>query len=259
VAPEEATCGTGIASNAVLPASLAGLMASMATVLEVHQKALDPADAGSRPEIEAYQRVVQGLRDSADRLQAAAKDMAASRTVPMGKHDDEALSGRRALDAFADFVRAKQQLLGLLQETVEHDQRMLAEMEGSGGKAPVELARVILFVKDLPSMIRFHGEVLGLAGVPESRSETWAEFKVGSATLGLHAIPAHLAEGIVIEDPPERRESTPLKLAFQVPDVAAERERLVSLGVAMDQLRPWGACDGLDPEGNVFQIVQPKS
>jgi hypothetical protein len=43
---------------------------------------------------------------------------------------DEALSGRPALDAFAGFVRAKQELLALLQTSVEHDQRMLAEMEG---------------------------------------------------------------------------------------------------------------------------------
>jgi hypothetical protein len=51
----ETTCGTGIAENAILPARLADLMASMAAVLDVHQRALDPTDASSRLEIEAYQ------------------------------------------------------------------------------------------------------------------------------------------------------------------------------------------------------------
>ena len=33
----------------------------------------------------------------------------------------------------------------------------------------------------------------------------------------------------------------------------AEFQRLSALGVVVT-LRPWGTCDGVDPEGNVFQI-----
>jgi predicted enzyme related to lactoylglutathione lyase len=45
-------------------------------------------------------------------------------------------------------------------------------------------------------------------------------------------------------------------LAFAVPDIDAERLRLVARGVAMLDTKPWGTCDGIDPEGNVFQLVR---
>jgi len=38
-----------------------------------------------------------------------------------------------------------------------------------------------------------------------------------------------------------------------VDDVASERQRLESLGVSIVQ-RPWGSYDGIDPEGNIFEI-----
>ncbi len=49
------------------------------------------------------------------------------------------------------------------------------------------------------------------------------------------------------------RAKNPIKLIFEVADVASERARLEALGVAMTP-RPWGACDWADPEGNIFQI-----
>jgi hypothetical protein len=58
-------------------------------------------------------------------------------------------------------------------------------------------------------------------------------------------------------DPAPARESGASKLAFRADDVAAERARLVGSGVRMLEVRSFGAislCDGLDPEGNVFQI-----
>ena len=39
-----------------------------------------------------------------------------------------------------------------------------------------------------------------------------------------------------------------------VADVAAERRRLEALGVRL-LVRPWGACDVVDPEGNVIRLV----
>lgn len=44
-----------------------------------------------------------------------------------------------------------------------------------------------------------------------------------------------------------------MKLLFVVPDVERERARLETLGVTL-LIRPWGACDGVDPEGNVFGL-----
>ena len=91
--------------------------------------------------------------------------------------------------------------------------------------------------------------------VKGSRTESWVEFEAGAAKLALHAIPASIAAGIEIKAPPEVREETPIKLVFEVDDVEAEIARLEALGVAVIR-RPWGGCDGIDPEGNVFHVAR---
>ncbi len=102
-------------------------------------------------------------------------------------------------------------------------------------------------------MVGFYGDTLGLKPIEATRTESWVEFDAGGIVLALHAIPSHIADQIEITSPPEVREETPLKLVFAVTDVKAEFERLSALGMVAT-LRPWGACDGVDPEGNVFQI-----
>jgi catechol 2,3-dioxygenase-like lactoylglutathione lyase family enzyme len=116
----------------------------------------------------------------------------------------------------------------------------------------MQLARAVLFVKDLRRMTAFYRDTLGLKVT--SGSAGWIELDAGPVALALHAIPAAVAAGIVIETPPRVREGSPVKLSFAVADVAAERTRLVAEGVVMREVRP-GSCDGVDPEGNVFQLV----
>lgn len=110
--------------------------------------------------------------------------------------------------------------------------------------------RAILFVTDVARMQAFYEHVLGL-------SVTSAEpGYVELGELALHAIPAQYAPAIA--SPPELREDAVTKLAFHVDDVAAERARLVDQGVAMRELQHYQTvsfCDGIDPEGNVFQIT----
>lgn len=119
----------------------------------------------------------------------------------------------------------------------------------------MKLCRAILFVKDMERMLAFYSRTLGLT-VKGEASPTWVELDTGGVTLGLHAIPDAIADGIVISDPPYVREETPIKLVFSVSDVEAERARLVGLGVTLSEVRSWGACDGVDPEGNVFQLAR---
>ncbi len=117
----------------------------------------------------------------------------------------------------------------------------------------MRLASALLYVKDLAALTAFYRALLDTAPVNESPG--WVEFPAGAATLGLHAIPGPIAEQIVISTPPEPREETPIKLIFAVPDLALERARLAALGITLIE-RPWGACDGMDPEGNIFTITQ---
>ena len=117
----------------------------------------------------------------------------------------------------------------------------------------MRLTRAMIYVKDLDRMSAFYGATLGLKPIDETRTDTWLEFDAGGIRFALHAIPPHIADQIEISSPPQPRESNPVKLSFAVDDVASERKRLESLGVTVVD-RPWGGCDGIDPEGNVFGI-----
>jgi len=116
----------------------------------------------------------------------------------------------------------------------------------------------IIYAKDLPRMKSFYRDVLGLQTIGATEIDNYVEFDAGTATLALHAIPGPIAEKVEIASPPVPRENNPLKLTFEVEDVARERKRLEDLGVTIVE-RPWGACDGIDPEGNIFGLTSPPS
>ena len=86
------------------------------------------------------------------------------------------------------------------------------------------------------------------------RTGNWVEFEASGIRFALHAIPTEIADTIEIAQPPRAREENPIKLTFDVDDLAAARVRLQSQGAEILD-RPWGTCDAIDPEGNVFQIV----
>jgi predicted enzyme related to lactoylglutathione lyase len=122
------------------------------------------------------------------------------------------------------------------------------------------LHRTILFAKDMTRMAEFYHEALGLPLVSQPTDPGWVELDAGGARLSLHAIPPRVARQISITTPPRAREETPFKLVFEVEDVELMRRRLSTRGGTMFEPRaagsgPLGSCDGLDPEGNVFQIV----
>jgi len=52
----------------------------------------------------------------------------------MGRHDQHAMASPKVLDAFSEFVRLEQELLMLLRQAIERDQKMLAEMRGQVGR-----------------------------------------------------------------------------------------------------------------------------
>lgn len=110
----------------------------------------------------------------------------------------------------------------------------------------MHLSRAILYVKDFESMVAFYGRLLDREPVEATRTENWVEFAAGGVKLALHAIPPEIAEHIQISSPPLPREDTPLKLLFELNDMAYEHQRLQSLGMRMVE-RPWGSYDGVDP------------
>jgi len=118
----------------------------------------------------------------------------------------------------------------------------------------MQLYRAMIYVKDFPRMKQFYSEMLGSPPVNREWTDRWAEFEAGGARFALHEIPAEIAKDIGISSPPQPREKGAVKLVFQVPSVEAERVRLQARGITVIQ-RPWGSWEGVDPEGNIFGLI----
>lgn len=127
-APDGQTCGKGLAENSVLPAKLGELISAMAGNLEVHRKALDLTDPNSRAEYDAYEKLLKELRQIAAQLSVTANHMAGYRDLPMGRHDERAMMHPGVREAFEKFVRHKHELLKLLEQTEEQDNKLLEAM-----------------------------------------------------------------------------------------------------------------------------------
>ena len=128
---EEQTCGRGLAENSALPAQLAEVTEAMADNLMAHMQALELDDEAARQEHAVYLRLAEEQRQTAARLRAVAAEMAAARDLPMGRHDRQAMTSPEVANAFQRFVKDKQELLALLQRSLERDQQMLAAMRGT--------------------------------------------------------------------------------------------------------------------------------
>lgn len=126
--PEPPTCGKGLAENSALPALMGKLLAAMVENLEAHMKALDLTDQNSRQEYEAYESLVKSYRQIAVQFQSTASEMPGYRDLPMGSHDEQAMTHPRMREAFEKFVGHKRELLGLLQQTAERDDTLLEAM-----------------------------------------------------------------------------------------------------------------------------------
>jgi hypothetical protein len=125
---EQPTCGKGLAENSVLPAKLGDVVDSMAKNLDVHLKALDLTDQNSRKEYEVYESLVNELQQAAVHLHTTANQMAGARDLPMGRHDEKAMTHPRVYETFEKFAKRKQELFALLEQTSARDDQLLETM-----------------------------------------------------------------------------------------------------------------------------------
>ena len=126
------TCGKGLAENSILPEQVSKVIAAMAENLETHMRALDLTDKNSAAEYAAYEKLVQDLKQSALQLHLTAKQMAGYRDLPMGQHDEKAMTHPQVRDVFDRFLREKQELLSLLERITARDNSLLDVMRGHG-------------------------------------------------------------------------------------------------------------------------------
>jgi hypothetical protein len=101
-------------------------MAAVAENLEAHMQTLDMKDEYSRREHEAYKSLARQHRQLAAALHAIAREMTSYRDLPMGRHNEAAMTAPPVVEAFADLVRVEQETVALALQQVEQHQRMLA-------------------------------------------------------------------------------------------------------------------------------------
>lgn len=119
------------------------------------------------------------------------------------------------------------------------------------------MSRVIIYVRDVSRLKNFYQTHLALEASEEIEDE-WAVLKAGPVELALHRVGKPYREQPVHESAQSNS-----KIVFSLASGLIElRERMVSAGVPMRQVKryegfPYLMCDGTDPEGNVFQLLQP--
>ncbi len=117
-------------------------------------------------------------------------------------------------------------------------------------------AGALIYAKDLGKLSSFYQELLSMTLLnadAEHHVMESADFQ-----LILHAIPPHIAATVEIATPPEPREEQAIKLFFTVPSLSAAAETAASLGGSLFGQEYEGpgfrVRNGLDPEGNIFQV-----
>jgi predicted enzyme related to lactoylglutathione lyase len=120
----------------------------------------------------------------------------------------------------------------------------------------VVMSRIILYVRDVSRLKQFYQTHLALE-VSEEINDEWTVLKAGPMELALHRVGKPYRE-----QPVNEMAQSNSKIVFSLASGLIEaRERMILAGVNMRQVKryegfPYSMCDGVDPEGNVFQLMQ---
>jgi hypothetical protein len=119
----------------------------------------------------------------------------------------------------------------------------------------VFLNRIILYSGDVEVLKRFYVEHFALIPVEEIKNE-WVVLKAGQVEIAFH----RAGESYIPTQSHSRAENN-VKLVFNTNDLNLFRERLLQAGVPMRPIKSYTGfdyllCDGEDPEGNIFQLMQ---
>jgi predicted enzyme related to lactoylglutathione lyase len=112
------------------------------------------------------------------------------------------------------------------------------------------MAFVAYSVSDVARATAFYQDVVGLkqAGLA---SDYWVEFDAGETTFGVGR-----GEGLGVAP------GTAFSAAFEVDDLVSLRDRLVTRGVKVTEIREGPVCESCfatDPDGNRFALHQRKA
>ena len=110
---QPATCGEGLAANAVVPEKIAALFSAMADLLQNHTRSLDVGNANARLENDAYEHLVTDQCAIASTLRALGAKMKGYRDLPPTPHDMRVLADQRSVDVFGAFIGAEEKSTSL--------------------------------------------------------------------------------------------------------------------------------------------------
>lgn len=107
----------------------------------------------------------------------------------------------------------------------------------------LSMRRIVLFTSDMPTMVAFYRDVLGLPLQKDERG--WKEFDANGCIIALHNGSSQLG-------------TRPPKIGFWSDDVAAARAALLARGAKLGKLMSGAGltrCEGKDPDGNPYSIT----
>ena len=118
----------------------------------------------------------------------------------------------------------------------------------------------VIYAKDYRALAGFYEHVAGMT--QREAGEEYVLLEVPSFQLVILQIPERITANITIEKPPRKRENTPIKLFLNVSSIENARQTAKELGGDLNGAeKEWKfhgvkRCDGIDPEGNVFQLQE---
>ncbi|ACB67764.1 conserved hypothetical protein [Burkholderia ambifaria MC40-6] len=126
---------------------------------------------------------------------------------------------------------------------------------------PLPMTRVILYVRDVALLKAFYQRYFALPVIEEIDGE-WVVLDAGAVELALHLAGPTFRRATAPAS--AKADSSTVKFVFRIDtDIDAHRDRLARDDVIVRDLKrydgyPYRMYDGIDPEGNVFQVMQPE-
>ena len=118
----------------------------------------------------------------------------------------------------------------------------------------------VIYAKNYRTLASFYEHVAALT--QREVDEQYVLLEAPSFQLIILQMPEIIAANITVENPPRKRENTPIKLLLNVRNIQNARQAAKGFGGELNgaekewKFRDVRRCDGIDPEGNVFQLQE---
>lgn len=122
----------------------------------------------------------------------------------------------------------------------------------------VKLDTVMFYVKDIKKLKDFYVENFNLKVIEEDH--VWVLLQAGSVNIAFHKIGDAFLSSIDLN----HKFDTNVKLIFEIDmNIEIARNELITKNIKMRDIKTfenynYWLCDGIDPEGNVFQLKSKK-